>query len=241
MSDPVLSQLVSVEGDLAQQVESLESKLNQLKEQRQGLRTVIGMFQDADAQPSAVSGESAADGNVSVAATADSDSADDTANSDTTADVVETMPEEVAETAPETTSAKSTSAKSTTAKTTAAKTETKAKAKAKPGRKTKASKPATRRKKKDGRAANWQKYVQSEYRDTALPEAVSSVLRSQPSEIFTIADVMSSIFSEDMPRPSFLKARNRISNILSAGARDGTWYRGRNGRYSQSESVTKIK
>ncbi|MGB7248634.1 MAG: hypothetical protein WBC73_06820 [Phormidesmis sp.] len=236
MSDPVLSQLVSVEGDLAQQVESLESKLNQLKEQRQGLRTVIGMFQDADAQPSAVSGESAADGNVSVAATADSDSADDTANSDTTADVVETMPEEVAETAPETTSAKSTSAKSTTAKT-----ETKAKAKAKPGRKTKASKSATRRKKKDGRAANWQKYVQSEYRDTALPEAVSSVLRSQPSEIFTIADVMSSIFSEDMPRPSFLKARNRISNILSAGARDGTWYRGRNGRYSQSESVTKIK
>ena len=44
-----------------------------------------------------------------------------------------------------------------------------------------------------------------------------------------------------MPRTAYLKARNRISNILSAGARDGTWYRGRNGRYSQSESVTKLK
>ncbi|MEL7329206.1 MAG: hypothetical protein AAGJ69_05115, partial [Cyanobacteria bacterium J06559_1] len=84
------------------------------------------------------------------------------------------------------------------------------------------------------------KHVKPEYRDLALPESVSSVLRSQPSEIFKIADVMSSIFKEDVPRTSYLKARNRISNILSAGARDGTWYRGSNGRYSQSEKVTKL-
>lgn len=95
------------------------------------------------------------------------------------------------------------------------------------------------KRKKDGRAAAWQKYVQSQYRSLALPEAVSSVLSSEPTKIFKIADVMSSIFKESMPKPSRLKARNRISNILSAGARDGTWYRGRNGRYSQSESVTK--
>ncbi|MGB3294018.1 MAG: hypothetical protein WBB01_13615 [Phormidesmis sp.] len=209
MSDPVLSQLVAVEDDLAQQVETLETRLNQLQEQRQGLRTVIGMFQGSENEGEDVS-------------TIESPPAEPIAKE----------PEPIAE-EPEPVAEEPASAP---------------KAKARAGRKPKASTaktPAktktTRRKKKDGRAATWQKYVQSDYRETALPEAVSSVLRSQPSEIFTIADVMSSIFSEDMPRTSYLKARNRISNILSAGARDGTWYRGRNGRYSQSESVTKAK
>ena len=212
MSDPVLSQLVSVETDLAQQVETLETKLSQLQEQRQGLRTVINMFQASDGEEAVVSEPA----------------------------LVEPIAEEpvAEEPAAEEPAAKEPAAKKSEP---AAKKTTKTAAKAKPGRKPKADKISTPRKKKDGRAANWQKYVQAEYRETALPEAVSSVLRSQPSEVFTIADVMSSIFSEDMPRTSFLKARNRISNILSAGARDGTWYRGRNGRYSQSESVTKAK
>ena len=211
MSDPVLSQLVAVEDDLAQQVEALETRLNKLQERRQGLRTVIGMFQGSEYE-----GEDVSALESSLAESKAEDLAAEPA-------AEESATEPAAE-------------------------EPKPTTKAKPGRKPKASTakaPAktktTRRKKKDGRAATWQKYVQSEYRDTALPEAVSSVLRSQPSEIFTIADVMSSIFSEDMPRTSYLKARNRISNILSAGARDGTWYRGRNGRYSQSESVTKAK
>lgn len=212
MSNSALSQLVAVEDDLAQQVESLETKLSQLQERRQGLRTVIHMFQ-----------ESEADGEISPMETAPVQPAA------TEAPVAESASDEPEpETTDETTSPKAgRKPRAATAKTSTAK---------------KAEKPkATPRKKKDGRAANWQKYVQSDYRDTALPEAVSSVLRSQPSEIFTIADIMSSIFSEDMPRTSYLKARNRISNILSAGARDGTWYRGRNGRYSQSESVTKAK
>lgn len=211
MSDPVLSQLVSVETDLAQQVETLEAKLTQLREQRQGVFTVIAMFQDSE-------GERASASETAVSTPAPEESAVEESSTE------ESAPEESPPTA------------KTAAKTAAKKVA----AKAKPGRKPKASK-STPHKKKDGRAANWQKYVQPDYREAALPEAVSSVLRSQPSEVFTIADVMSSIFSEDMPRTSFLKARNRISNILSAGARDGTWYRGRNGRYSQSENVTRAK
>ena len=199
MSDPVLSQLVSVEDDLAQQAELLETKLTQLREQRQGLQTVIDMFHGSGSKPPAAATKRKAPGRKPAA---------------------------------KTTKAKTTQTKASKTKT-AAKSKTAA-------TKTKTSKKTGRLKKKDGRAANWQKYVQSTYRDAALPDAVSSVLRAQPSEIFTIADVMSSIFKEDMPRTSFLKARNRISNILSAGARDGTWYRGRYGRYSQSESVTKL-
>ncbi|MEM6867796.1 MAG: hypothetical protein AAGB19_04740 [Cyanobacteria bacterium P01_F01_bin.3] len=203
MTDPVLSQLVSVEADLTEQVEQLESQLTQLQTQRSGLRTVIELFGEDDAAPAAKTSKS------TKAST------------------------------PTKTRTKAASRSSATKKTASKATSTKKQTKAKPGRKLKKQTPG--RKKKDGRAATWQKHVKSQYRDLALPESVSSVLRSQPSEIFTIADIMTTIFKEDMPKTSYLKARNRISNILSAGARDGTWYRGRNGRYSQSESVTKIK
>ncbi len=193
MSDPAFSQLVAVESDLSQQVESLESELARIRERRSGLRTVIDMFEDADGEPVALSAKKTA---AKKTATKKAPTAEDA------------------------------KAPAKTSKATAAK---------------KVDKKPARTKKKDGRAADWQKYVQSDYKDLPLPEAVSSVLRSAPSEIFTIADVMSSIFTESMPRTSYLKARNRISNILSAGARDGTWYRGRNGRYSQSQSVEKMK
>ncbi len=248
MSDPVLSQLVAVEGDLAQQSETLAAQLNRIQEQRQGLRTVINMFQSASGEeiealpatsmPVAPSDEAAPsdeeEGDAEPAAVGKGEIAE--------AEVAEA---EVIEAEAEKAAAK----KSVTKKGQTKKVSTK-KARVKPttaesATKSVAQKPVANtegiKKKKDGRAATWQKYVQTEYRDAALPEAVSSVLRSQPSDVFAIADVMSSIFREDMPRPSYLKARNRISNILSAGARDGTWYRGRNGRYSQSESVMKAK
>lgn len=210
MSDPVLSQLVSVESDLTEQVEQLETQLTQLQAQRQELQTVIDMFQ--------------ADGSTSAEKTT---AAKPKATSARTKQTPKSTPRKTA--------AKS-AAKSTAKKTgKATKTST---AKSKPGPKPKAT--TSGKKKKDGRAANWQKHVKPKFKDDALPEAVSSVLRSQPSEVFKIVDVMSTIFKEDVPRPSYLKARNRISNILSAGARDGTWYRGSNGRYSLSESVTKL-
>lgn len=198
MSDPVLSKLSAVESDLSEQVESLESELNRIRGQRDGLRTVIDMFdgeeEESESQPAAT---------------------------------------------PKRRPGRPPGKKKAAESKTTAKADSSAEEKKPATEKTKASKKPGR-KKKDGRAANWQKYVQESYRDIALPESVSSILRSQPSEVFTIADVMSAIFREDMPRTSYLKARNRISNILSAGARDGTWYRGRNGRYSQSESVTKL-
>ena len=216
MSDPVLSQLTAVESDLSQQVESLESELTRIREQRSGLRTVIDMFEGADGEAVAPTQE--------VASEKESDKATGRRSGGQAASKSVTkkeadLPEEEVEDSADEPSEEPTEA--STAK--------------------QATKKPAQKKKKDGRAANWQKYVQSDYRDLPLPEAVSSVLRSAPSEIFTIADVMSSIFTESMPRTSYLKARNRISNILSAGARDGTWYRGRNGRYSQSASVEKLK
>lgn len=141
------------------------------------------------------------------------------------------------------------SAKKTTRTT--KKTTTKAKGKttkAKRGRPAKAktakasSTSGTQKKstgKRSGRTANWQRYVQESYRKEALPEVISGVLQAQPGTVFKIADVMNEVFKEDMPKNQFLKARNRVSNILSAGAREGTWYRGRGGTYSVSEKAVK--
>lgn len=212
MSDPVLSQLVTVESDLTEQIEQLEAQLNQLQIKRKELLSVIDMFSNDSLSDTSAkqSGGSNSTDNGAKSGKQRPSSKEADASGDGTA--------------------------SAPAKAKAAKAQSTAKAK--PGRKSKQTDSSTKKKKKDGRAAVWQKYVQTQYKNLALPEAVSSVLRSQPAEVFKIVDVMSSIFKESMPKMYYLKARNRISNILSAGARDGTWYRGSNGRYSQSESVT---
>ncbi|MGB7249611.1 MAG: hypothetical protein WBC73_11780 [Phormidesmis sp.] len=90
-------------------------------------------------------------------------------------------------------------------------------------------------KKKDGRAASWQKYTRKGVEQQSMPDAVLLILQTQPEKSFKIADVMSAIFEDDMPKNQYLKARNRISNILSGGARDGQWHRGERSTYSLSK------
>lgn len=87
-------------------------------------------------------------------------------------------------------------------------------------------------KKKDGRTASWQKFTRPGVKEKTVPEAVRLVLETQPDKSFKIAEVMDSLFKEDMPKQQYLKARNRISNILSGGVRDGEWYKGDRGTYS---------
>ncbi len=98
---------------------------------------------------------------------------------------------------------------------------------------------STEAKKTDGRTARWQRYMLDDYRQQRLPDIVADFLKAKPEDSFKIADVMSAIFEDNMPQAQFLKARNRVSNILSAGARDKTWYRGRSGTYSMSKKAVK--
>ena len=111
----------------------------------------------------------------------------------------------------------------------------------KPGRRTqaktkKSATSAKTKKKVDGRAASWQRYVREDYKETPIPDIVVKILKTQPKSSFKIADVMTAIFTDDMPKAQFLKARNRISNVLSGGARNGDWYRAR-GVYSLSKKA----
>ena len=86
-------------------------------------------------------------------------------------------------------------------------------------------------KKKDGRAATWQKYARPGVKNQSMPDAVRLILETQPENEFKIADVMDALFEEKMPRAQYLKARNRISNVLSGGVRAGDWHKGDRGTY----------
>lgn len=229
MSTSVLPQLLEVDSELLAQTTALESQLNELQEKRKGIQTVIAMFESGDASQIE---DLAAAVPVSV--------------------IAESAPATGAPAKSTKSAAKSRMTKTKTAKpATTAQTKATAKPKATRGRPAKAkadrsaatesaasTKKATG--KRSGRTANWQKYVQDSYSKAPLPDVIVGVLQAKPDTIFKIADVMNAVFKEDMPQNHFLKARNRVSNILSAGARDGDWYRGRGGTYSVSEKAIKV-
>lgn len=220
MAITVLPQLLEVDSALSAQASTLEAQLDALQEKRKGIQTVLEMFES---------------GNVPAAEVATMAKA-----------TSKKTPAKAKSTAASRESAKATKAKTakTATKSTVAKsaTEKKTKVKATRGRPAKAKSPAGAKAtagKRSGRTANWQKYVQDSYSKAPLPDVIVGVLQAQPNNIFKIADVMSAVFKEDMPKTHFLKARNRVSNILSAGARDGDWFRGRGGTYSVSEKAIK--
>ncbi|MEO1593184.1 MAG: hypothetical protein AAFU71_18110 [Cyanobacteria bacterium J06632_22] len=217
MSEAVLSQLQTAVTQLSGQESDLATQLIAIQEQRKGLQTVIEMFE----MPASSNGAAAVK-EVTVTAT---------------------PPEP--EAAPESAIApvKKTRPKADTQKVTAPATKSTSKRGRKPGRKPKAQPESTpspakaTRKPRSGKAPNWSRYIQEPFKKTPLPDVVANILKAQPNQAFKIADVMEVIFKSDIPKTTFLKARNRVSNILSAGARTGEWTRGRGGRYSLSEKA----
>ena len=220
MANNVLEQLKEVESQLASQVEALSDQLSAAEKQREGLQTVINMFQAGGSTNGVAPDVTEILSNV-VPSVAES----------------EPEEEEVPAKKPGKRRGRKPSAK-TVAKAKAAATKTKATKTAK----TKAA-PApvavtkVARKPRGGKSPNWQRYVQDPFRKTPLPDVVANILKAQPDEAFKIAEVMEAIFKSDMPKATFLKARNRVSNILSAGARTNEWYRGRGGKYSMSKKA----
>ena len=226
MSTSVLPQLLEVDSELTAQASQLEARLTELQEKRKGIQTVISMFESGDgADMTALTAATKPTSRKKTAAkTAGKKTAGRKASADSKA---------------KTTQAKTTKTKTTKTKTTKAKRGRPAKAKSTTASKKATATTAKATTKRSGRKANWQRYVQENYRKSSLPDVVVGVLQAQPTSVFKIADVMNAVFKEDMPKNHFLKARNRISNILSAGARDGVWHRGRGGTYSMSEKAIK--
>ena len=206
MTQTVLPQLKEIASDLEAQEASLIEKLEEVRDKLNGVRAVFPLFGEDAATD--VDQSEVPEQETAVASSAK-------AKSSTAASASKTK--SAAKGAADSTAQKSTE------KTTAKKT-----------RKTTAKKTKTGRK-KDGRTASWQKFTRPGVKEKTVPEAVRLVLETQPDKSFKIAEVMDSLFKEDMPKQQYLKARNRISNILSGGVRDGGWYKGDRGTYSLTE------
>ena len=219
MSTTVLPQLQTIEAELTSQEEQLAAQLASVREKLTGIRTVMPMF----------------DGTADIADAPASDEPDEATPAsdepDAAAAVVEApaVAEAAVAEAPKATKTKAT--KTTAKKATAKKAAVKQAAPKKETAEKATASKKTASKKKDGRTASWQKYTRPGVKNESIPDAVRLILETQPENEFKIADVMTALFKDDMPKSQYLKARNRISNVLSGGVRAGDWYKGNRGTY----------
>ena len=114
-------------------------------------------------------------------------------------------------------------------------TEKPAKASSKRGAKAKKDKPSKSATRSSSLRRGWQKYIRDKYGQIPLPVIVSGVLQTQPKKMFEIAEVIDAIVAESIPPSVRKNARNRISNILAEGARNGEWQRPKAGCYRFSK------
>ena len=209
MSNAVLPQLQTVEAELAAQVSQIEAQLTSVQEKLNGIRAVLPMFETAD---------NAAESDTTEAVSPEP------AVEETVVEEKKTPKAEKTATA----KAKKVTAKKTPDSKKAASKKAPAQKKAVARKKAPAEKATA---KKDGRTASWQKYTRPGVKNESIPDAVRLILATQPENEFKIVDVMDALFKEDMPKDQYLKARNRISNVLSGGVRAGDWYKGERSTY----------
>jgi hypothetical protein len=211
MTQTVLPQLQEISDDLLAQEKALTAQLAEVQEKLRGVRAILPLF-----------------GEISSGLGQSDEEPDDEDDFYDEAPVVSRKPSAAR-------ASKATKAKS--GKAAASKTAVKAEKKPKAAVEKSADKSAGAKaaaKKKDGRAASWQKYTRPGVKETSIPEAVRLVLETQPDKSFKIAEVMDALFNETMPKSQHLKARNRISNVLSGGVRNGEWFKGDRGTYRLS-------
>lgn len=101
----------------------------------------------------------------------------------------------------------------------------------------KQSKKSAPNKKPSKEADTWQQYVKDEFHGATLSEAVAEVMQQHEKEVVEIATIIDAIFTSNIPKEVRSTARERVSNVLSVGAKSGKWYRGQLGKYSMSQAA----
>jgi hypothetical protein len=99
----------------------------------------------------------------------------------------------------------------------------------------KPSKKPSPTKEANKQANEWQQYLRDEFNDASLSLAVSEVMQQQQEQVLDIAAILDAIFVDEIPKAIRSTARERVSNVLSVGAKQGRWYRGQLGKYSMSK------
>jgi len=218
-SDSTVAKLLEVEADLAAQEAQLNAQLISIQEKRRSLKTVIDMFAPGDVAPAAsvvtpapkavtaVDAQSAEVGAEPTDVDVTPKALDD-AKIDTPADV------EVSATGTKLQTLASSSPDSS-----------------KPAKKSAPTKQLSK-------APNtWQQYVKGEFSNASLAEAVAQVMQQHSKQVIEIATILDAIFTPEIPKQLRSTARERISNVLSVGAKSGKWYRGQQGKYSMSKAA----
>lgn len=210
-SNPTVAKLLEVDADLAAQEVDLMAQLQSIREKRHSLKTVVDLFAPVDTVV-----DSMATPVQTPIATLATESAE-----------VEAASTDLDTTVPELDDAKIDTPQKQQAKKNSSPPSSQQSQKSAPAQKVAKE------------LESWQQYVKEDFGNASLAEAVSEVMQQQPEQVLEIATILGTIFVDKIPPKVRSTARERISNVLSVGAKKGRWYRGQTGRYSMSKAAVK--
>ena len=206
-SDPTVAKLLEVDADLAVQEVELTLQLQSIQEKRHSLKNVISLFPPVDNA-------------IPTPVATPTPVVEDTAKSPVQEDITPELDEVTTET-----------------------TETAPQPPKRQGKKdlspsnSKPSKKAAPANEITKEVAIWQQYLQDQFVTDNLSVAVFDVMQQQPEEVLEITAILDAIFVAETPKDVRSTARERVSNVLSVGAKKGKWYRGKLGKYSMSKAA----
>lgn len=206
-SDPTVVKLLKVDADLAATEVELNVQLASVQEKRHSLKNVISLFSPGDTA-------------IPTTVVAPTPVVEDVVAPNVQEDTTPELDEETTET-----------------------TETAPQPSKRQGKKTlhtnsdKSSKKSVPAKETVKESAIWQQYLQDEFITDSLAVAVFEVMQQQPDRVLEITAILDAIFVAEIPKDVRSTARERVSNILSVGAKKGKWYRGEAGKYSMLKAA----
>lgn len=221
-SNSTIAKLLEADADLAAQEAELNAQIQSIGEKRHSLKTVIDMFapaHTADTVPGSTPAqppEAVADRQVESTSPTQSTVVQDVASPElNVADADSTEAPEAPQ--PQKRQAKKNSSPASS-------------------KQNQKSVPA----KKQSKASDtWHQYVKDGFTNTSLAEAVTEVMQQHSKQEVEIATIIDAIFTNEIPKEVRSTARERVSNVLSVGAKNGKWYRGKLGKYSMSPAAVK--
>ncbi len=202
-SNPTVAKLLEADADLAAQEVELNAQIQSIGEKRHSLKTVINMFAPVDtaATPIATSAqpsEAVAAQQVESTSPEQSPVVQDVASPEVKGANVDTTEAE----APTASTPSKRQAKKNSSSATS-----------------KQSKKSASIKKPSQQADTWQQYVKDEFDSASLAEAVAEVMQQHEKEVVEISTILDTIFTNDVPKELRSTARERVSNVLSVGAK----------------------
>lgn len=221
ISNPTVAKLLEADADLAATEVELNAQIASVQEKRHSLKTVIEMFVPIDTAT------------APIATPAQPPEAVAAQQVESTSPEQSPVVQDVA--SPE---LKGASADATEAEAPAAPTPQKRQVKKNLSPdSSKQSKKSASIKKPSQQADTWQQCVKDEFSDATLSVAVAEVMQQRSGEVLEITTIIDAIFTHEIPKEVKSTARERVSNVLSVGAKNGKWYRGKLGKYSVSKAA----